>query len=120
MLSHFFAGFMTRRSITKSCKNCRNDIMKIMNDATAMKMKNISNSEYLNKDKDAPTVIKLVRLITAFTNIKTLLMAFNRTWQYYWASMIFLTSHKIHVEWFDVNHECYNHRKHIEIYDYTI
>jgi len=46
-------------------------------------------------------------------------MAFNRTWQYHWASTDILknietecihASNKIHAEWFDVNHECYNHR----------
>lgn len=46
-------------------------------------------------------------------------MAFNSTWQHYWASTKILdkimtecvfATNKIHHEWFDKHKECYDHR----------
>lgn len=84
----FFAGFVARRSIAKSnCEHCRNDMMKTPMDKSTANEKYIEFREYPNEDEDAPTVTKLVRPTTLFTSItKSQLMAFNRTWQYHWAS----------------------------------
>jgi len=80
----FFARFVARRNIAKSnCDHCRNDMMKTPMDESAANEKYIEFREYLNEDEDAPTVTKLVRPTTLFTNItKTQLMAFNCTWKY--------------------------------------
>ena len=45
--------------------------------------KYIEHCEYQNSDEDAPTVTKLIQLTISFTNVKTQLMAFNRTWRYH-------------------------------------
>jgi len=76
--------------------------------------------KYLNEDEDAPTVTKLVRPTTLFTNITiTQLMAFNCTWKYYWASTQILekivtecinATNKTHPKWLDKNEKCYDHR----------
>jgi len=117
----FFAGFVARRSIAKSnCDHCRNDMMKTPMDESAANEKYIEFREYLNEDEDAPTVTKLVRPTTLFTNItKTQLMAFNCTWKYYWASTQILekivtecinATNKTHPKWLDKNEKCYDHR----------
>lgn len=117
----YFAGFVVRRSITKSnCDDCRNVMMKTPMDECTVNEKYIEFREYENIDEDAPTVIKLVRPTTLFTNItKTQLMTFNRTCQYHWASTQILdkivtecvyATNKIHPEWLNKNKECYNHR----------
>jgi len=117
----FFAGFIARRSIEKSnCDYCCNDMMKIPMDELRGNEKYIEFREYENEDEDAPTVTKLVRPTTLYTNItKTQLMAFNRTWQYHWASTKILekivtecghATNKIHPEWLNENEACYDHR----------
>jgi len=117
----YFAGFVAQRSIVKSnCENCRNDMMKTPMDNATANEKYIEFREYPNEDEDAPTVTKLVRPTIVFTNIvKTQLMAFNHTWQYHWASTHILknivtecvyATNKIHAEWLDINHMCFNHR----------
>ncbi|XP_070171046.1 uncharacterized protein [Polyergus mexicanus] len=114
----YFAGFVARRSIAKSnCNHCRNDMMKTPMDESTANEKYIEFREYLNEDEDAPTVTKLVRPITSFINItKTQLIAFNRTWQYHWASKQILNKivteciYKTHPQWLDKNGKCYDHR----------
>jgi len=71
------------------------------------------------KDENAPTVTKLARSTSLFTDvIKTQLMSFNRTWQHYWASTQVLekivnegmyATNKVHAGWFNINDKCYNH-----------
>ena len=57
-----------------------------MNNATENEIY-IEFREYRDADEDAPTVTKLIRPTDVFTKvIETQLMAFNHTWQYYWAS----------------------------------
>ena len=90
-----------------------------MNNATENEIY-IEFREYRDADEDAPTVTKLIRPTDVFTKvIETQLMAFNHTWQYYWASKKILDKitnecisviNKKHSEWFDKNNACYNHR----------
>lgn len=90
-----------------------------MDESTANE-KYIEFREYSNKDEDAPTVTKLVRPTTLFTNIMKLqLLTFNRTWQYHWASTQILekimteciyATNKTYPKWLDKNEECYDHR----------
>jgi len=113
---------VARQSIAKSnCEHCRNDMMKTPMDESTANEKYIEFREYPNKDEDAPTMTKLVRPTTLFTNtMKLQLLAFNRTWQYHWASTqilekimtecIYATS-KTYPKWLDKNEECYDHRK---------
>lgn len=84
----FFAGYVARRCIERNdCLNCRATMLKTpMEDATPNE-KYIEYSEYPNADEDAPTVTKLARPTSFFTDIiKTQLMSFNRTRQHHWAS----------------------------------
>lgn len=118
----FFAGYVARRSITKTnCDNCRDIMMKTPMDDVTEDEKYIEYREYTNKDEGAPTVTKLIRPTTLFTNvIETQLMAFNRVWQHYWASTQILdkisnecvnVTNKKYPEWFDKNNNaCYDHR----------
>ncbi|EZA48411.1 hypothetical protein X777_13811 [Ooceraea biroi] len=66
----YFAGFVARRSITKSnCNYCRNDMMKTPMDESTENEKYIEFRKYPNEDEDAPTVTKLVCPTTLFINI---------------------------------------------------
>lgn len=95
-------------------------MMKTPMDESTENEKYIEFREYENEDEDAPTVTKLVRPTTLYTNItKTQLMAFNHTQQHYWASTKILekivtecvhATNKIHPKWLDKNEACYDHR----------
>jgi len=116
----FFAGYVTRRCIERNnCQNCRATMLKTpMEDATPNE-KYIEYREYSNADEDAPTVTKLARPTSLFTDvIKTQLMSFNRTWQHHWASTEVIekianegmyVTNKMHAGWFNINDKCYNH-----------
>ncbi|XP_072751257.1 uncharacterized protein [Anoplolepis gracilipes] len=117
----FFAGYVARRSVAKTnCDNCRNIIMKPPMDDATENEKYIAFREYPNIDEDAPTVTKLIRPTTLFAKVvETQLVAFNRSWKYYWSSTQILNkitnecidlTNKIHPEWLDKNDACYNHR----------
>lgn len=117
----YFAGYVARRCIERNnCENCRATMLKTpMEDATPNE-RYIEYREYPNADEDAPTVTKLVRPTSLFTDvIKTQLASFNRTWQHHWASTQVLenianegiyATNKMHAGWFDTNDICYNHR----------
>lgn len=117
----YFAGYVARRCIKRNkCEKCRETMLKTpMEDATPNETY-IEYREYLNADEDAPTVTKLVRPTSQFTEVmKTQLMRFNHKWERHWASRqvlqnmvnenIYATNAK-HAGWFDPNEKCYNHR----------
>lgn len=113
----------------KNCDNCCDNMLKTpMNDAIVNE-KYIQFREYPNEDEDASTVTKLMRPTINFKNvIKAQLMAFNRTWQKYWAFNIRknIVTECVNAKknsswiWFDITHKCYNHRMYVLKYMITI
>lgn len=117
----YFVGYVARRCFERNdCENCREIMLKTpMEDATPNE-RYIEYREYPNADEDAPTVTKLARPTSLFTDvIKTQLMSFNHTWQHHWASTQVLekimnegmhATNKMYAGWFDTGNKCYNHR----------